>query len=96
MRSRYTAYVLGNEPYLLASWHESTRPTVLNLAAETGTKWIGLKIVKTQKGLAKDIEGSVEFIARYKVNGKAYKLHEVSQFVKEAGYWYYLGGEHPD
>src|SRR5687767_1109085 len=26
MRSRYTAYTLKNEPYLLATWHPSTRP----------------------------------------------------------------------
>ena len=90
MRSRYVAYVLSNEAYLLASWHSSTRPTSLNLQEEPTTKWLGLKIVQRQQGQAGDSEGTVEFVARYKINGKAYKLHEVSRFVKESGQWYYV------
>ena len=34
MRSRYTAYTLALEPYLLATWHPDTRPAALNLNAE--------------------------------------------------------------
>jgi len=90
MRSRYAAYVLLNEAYLLASWQTSTRPPSLNLKDEPRTKWLGLKVMRTQKGQAGDSEGSVEFVARYKINGKAYKLHEVSRFVKESGKWYYI------
>ena len=93
MRSRYSAYVTANKKYLLATWHHSTRPASLDLEAESNTKWIGLKIVQTQKGSAADVEGIVEFVARYKINGKAHKLHEESRFVKEAGQWYYVSGE---
>lgn len=96
MRSRYSAYVLGNEPYLLATWHQTTRPASLGLAQEAKTQWLGLKIVSTAKGLRDDTEGSVEFVARYKINGKAHRLHEVSRFVKEAGRWYYVSGEYSD
>jgi len=32
----------------------------------------------------------VEFVARYKVNGRAHKLVEVSGFVREEGRWFYL------
>ena len=96
MRSRYSAYVMGNEKYLLESWHQSTRPASLELKSESDTKWIGLKLLQTQKGLVSDSEGTVEFVARYKINGKAHKLHEVSRFVKEADCWYYVSGEHPD
>lgn len=89
MRSRYTAYVLGNEDYLLATWHTSTRPASLDLSTEPATKWLGLKILQTREGMTNDQNGVVEFVARYKINGKAYKLHEVSAFVKQAGQWFY-------
>ena len=44
MRSRYSAYVLGHEPYLLATWHDSTRPSSLNLAKTMDTKSKGLEV----------------------------------------------------
>ena len=93
MRSRYSAFVVLDEDYLLESWHQSTRPAKLNLNEEPVTEWIGLKVVNTDKGTAEDSEGSVEFVARYKINGKAYRLHETSRFVKEAGRWYYVAGD---
>lgn len=93
MRSRYTAYVNNNEDYLLATWHESTRPQQLELASETPNKWLGLKIVTKQAGGIQDNEGTVEFIARYKVNGKAHRLHEHSRFIRQQGQWFYLSGE---
>lgn len=87
MRSRYCAYVKNNRDYLLASWHESTRPQALVLEP---TNWLGLKIKSTRKGLSGDSEGWVEFVARYKVDGRAHRLEEHSYFVKESGVWYYL------
>ena len=42
MRSRYSAFVLGDVPYLLATWHSSQRPATLEL--EAGAKWLGLDI----------------------------------------------------
>ena len=92
MRSRYTAYVMNNEDYLLATWHESTRPTYLDLNAEP-VKWLGLKIVSSRAGQQDDPQGEVEFIARYKINGKAHRLHEISRFRKESGKWFYVDGE---
>jgi SEC-C motif-containing protein len=89
MRSRYSAYVLGLEDYLLATWHASTRPAALNLAAEPRTKWIGLEIkARTQTGDAM----TVEFVARCKVGGRAQRINEVSRFVREDGRWYYVDG----
>ena len=40
MRSRYSAYVLRLAPYLLATWHASTRPATLDLA-DDATRWTG-------------------------------------------------------
>ncbi len=92
MRSRYTAYVVGDESYLLSTWHSSTRPQQLHLESEPASQWIGLKVLASTSGEAHDSDGRVEFIARYKINGKAHRLHENSRFVKERGRWFYIDG----
>ncbi len=91
MRSRYTAYTLLREDYLRATWHSSTRPTSLGLAEEMPTKWIGLEVKRHEQQDAD--HALVEFVARYKVNGRAHRLHEVSRFVCEEGRWFYIDGE---
>lgn len=91
MRTRYSAYVLQREDYLLASWHVSTRPTRLDLADEVPTKWLGLEVLRHEQQDAG--HALVEFVARYKVNGRAHRLHEVSRFVRDGDRWYYLDGE---
>ena len=93
MRSRYSAYVLGLEPYLLATWHASTRPTALDLDKETSPRWLGLDI-KRHQATGPD-SAVVEFVARYKTGGRAHRQHEVSRFVREEGRWYYVDGEFP-
>lgn len=91
MRSRYTAYVQGNEAYLLETWHPVTRPATLNLDATSRPLWIGLTVKRHE---AQDADHAfVEFVARYKLNGRAYKLRETSRFVHEDGRWYYVDGD---
>jgi SEC-C motif domain protein len=91
MRSRYTAYVLGDTSYLRATWAKETCPPDLD-ASDTSTKWLGLDI-KRHTPIDADRE-EVEFIARYKVNGRAHRLHEASRFRRdEAGHWIYIDGE---
>jgi SEC-C motif-containing protein len=91
MRSRYTAYARGNESYLLSTWHASTRPASLDLAEPPIPKWIGLKVLRHEQ--QDETHALVEFTARYKVNGRAYKLRETSRFVKENGRWFYVDGD---
>lgn len=91
MRSRYAAYALGVERYLLATWHPSTRPPSLDLAAEPHPRWIGLQVKRHHETDAE--HAVVEFVARCKVGGRAHGLHEVSRFVRENGQWFYLAGE---
>lgn len=93
MRSRYSAYVLKLELYLLATWHPTTRPADLDLASEPTTQWLGLEVKRHEQ--ADETHAVVEFVARYKVNGRAHRLHEVSRFVHEGGRWLYLDGEFP-
>lgn len=90
MRSRYSAFVRNEEAYLLASWHSDTRPKALGLSDQEPVKWVGLKVLNhTSEG----DKATVEFIARYRVNGKAEKIHELSRFIKEQGRWFYVDGD---
>lgn len=89
MRSRYAAFVRDLRPYLLASWHASTRPAALE-APEPGLKWLGLDV---KRAAMQDADhGTVEFVARSKLGGRAHRLHEVSRFVREGGEWFYVDG----
>ena len=90
MRSRYSAYVLGDVDYLAASWHPATRPPVIDLGEPVN--WLGLKIVAARDGGSGDSEGTVEFVARYKIAGRAFRLHEISRFVRQADRWTYFSG----
>ena len=90
MRSRYSAFVLEREAYLLSSWSASHRPE--SIAFEPGVKWLGLEVrLHRQTGEATAI---VEFVARQKpVQGSAVRLHERSRFVCEHGRWWYVDGD---
>ena len=89
MRSRYSAFVLGDLPYLLATWHASTRPADLTLDA--AAKWLGLEL-RSYRMFDPD-HAEVEFIARYRESGRAVRLHERSRFVRELGSWFYIDGD---
>lgn len=90
MRSRYSAYVLGMEDYLLETWHPETRPPALHLNAAPRPQWLGLSI-KAHTPLD-ETHARVEFVARYKLNGRAYRLVETSRFEKVGGRWLYVDG----
>ncbi len=90
MRSRYSAFVLGDTRYLLETWHISMRPTHIDI--DTDTHWLGLKVLDTQAGGEQDKTGTVRFVARYKIHGKGHRLAEHSDFVQEQGRWFYVNG----
>jgi SEC-C motif-containing protein len=87
MRSRYTAFVLELEDYLLASWHPSTRPTDLDL--QNSPKWARLEVVSSHTEGAR---GQVHFRAYYRSNQGMQVMEEKSEFSKEGGHWFYLKG----
>ena len=91
MRSRYVAYGLGLEPYLLATWHPSTRPVSLGFDKEPPLNWIGLTVKRHE--IEGDDRAIVEFVARFEIGGKAHRLHEASRFVREDGRWFYVDGD---
>ena len=90
MRSRYSAYVLKLADYLLATWHPSTRPSELDLAADD-SKWLGLDVKRHE--VQDDDRAMVEFVARYRIAGRVHRLHELSRFVREEGRWFYVDGD---
>ena len=107
MRSRYTAYTRADEAYLRATWHPSSVPQEPIVGVGEQPKWLGLEIksaLRLRKRQANLLESpdadTVEFVARYKIGGRAHRLHEVSRFVRETddgvARWYYLDGSFPD
>lgn len=90
MRSRYSAFVMDKLPYLLATWHPSTRPASLE-PNPPGLKWLGLD-VKAAASQGAD-HATVEFVARSRLDGRASRMHETSRFVREGGQWFYVDGD---
>ncbi|MEU4289519.1 YchJ family metal-binding protein [Kribbella sp. NPDC026596] len=88
MRSRYSAFVVGDVPYLLRTWHSTTRPSKLQL--DDDIKWTGLEILGSTAGSAFHSEGTVEFRANYVLAGHLTGQHENSRFLREDGAWVYV------
>jgi SEC-C motif domain protein len=89
MRSRYSAFAVGDAAYLLRTWHSSTRPRKLEL--DPACRWTRLAVLETRGGGLFDTDGTVSFRAVYVVDGRRGVLDETSRFVREAKRWVYLG-----
>ncbi|MCR2792502.1 YchJ family metal-binding protein [Microbacterium sp. zg.Y625] len=87
MRSRYTAFVVGDAAYLEQTWHPGTRPERLDL--DPALRWRGLEILDTEAGAKR---GYVEFRAHWSEGPTRGVLHERSRFVWQSGRWWYLDG----
>ncbi|WP_433872720.1 YchJ family protein [Saccharopolyspora sp. CA-218241] len=92
MRSRYSAFAVGDRAYLLASWHPSTRPGGLDLDPEQ--RWVGLDVLDRTGGGPFDADGTVRFRAHYRLRGRAGSLTETSRFRRAGTSWYYVDGDH--
>ena len=94
MRSRYTAYVLGHNDYIVKTMklkalkaHNSTYTT------NHAIIWQSLTILDYTTIKPKDKNGIVEFKASYVLDNKPHTLHERSQFNKINGHWFYVSGK---
>jgi SEC-C motif-containing protein len=97
MRSRYTAYTLAKINYIMKTHHSSSRPLKERnkmLKSMNTTEWLGLVIVKTKAGQAKDSSGEVEFRAIFLEDEQTQVIHENSLFERENGQWVYVSGTH--
>lgn len=90
MRSRYSAFAVGDRDYLLATWHPTTRPADLTL--DDQIRWYRLDIVATAAGTPFDTTGTVEFEAFRRSPTARGSQREVSQFVREDRRWFYVDG----
>ncbi|MGO1354389.1 YchJ family protein [Brachybacterium tyrofermentans] len=95
MRSRYTAFAVGDVEHLLRSWHPRERPDRDELAdsLEDGTRWVHLSILTTSAGGPFDDAGTVEFTAVARTPQGGQEQHEISRFVREDGTWLFVDGE---
>jgi SEC-C motif-containing protein len=89
MRSRYSAYAVGDAGYLLRTWHPSGRPRTLTL--DPALQWTRLAVLETHDGGLFDATGTVRFRAVYRQGGQRGVLAETSRFVRQDGLWSYLG-----
>lgn len=89
MRSRYTAFAVGDVAHLARSWHPDTRPSSIRLVPDQ--RWTGLEVHEAVGGLL-DQEGTVRFTARFERAGRPGALHERSRFARHDGRWTYLDG----
>ncbi|WP_284454807.1 YchJ family protein [Actinomadura madurae] len=91
MRSRFSAFAVQDESYLLSTWHPATRPE--RIGFDDGTRWTRLEIVREEAGGPDDDRGVVEFRAHYLAGSEPGELHEVSRFVRHDGLWTYVRGK---
>ncbi|MGV9192866.1 YchJ family protein [Microbacterium sp. MC2] len=91
MRSRYTAFAIGDAAHVAATWHPSTRPEPLDLDGDI--RWQALEILSTEAGGPEDDRGVVEFRAHHRdAEGRLGSLHERSRFRRQRGRWWYVDG----
>jgi SEC-C motif-containing protein len=90
MRSRFSAFAVGDPGYLLATWHPTTRPAELEL--DPDLRWYRLDVLASRDGGPSDTSGVVEFTAFYRSPAGPGSQHEVGRFRRKAGRWLYLDG----
>lgn len=87
MRSRYTAFAVGDSGYLLRTWSPDQRPRTL--ALDPHVRWVGLEVSATSGGGPFHVDGTVEFCAHYLRDGEPGEQRERSRFVRTDGRWLY-------
>jgi len=90
MRSRFTAFALGDVHHLRGTWHPSTRPATLEL--DPDVRWYRLDVEGTAAGGPFDDRGEVTFRAFHRSSDGRGVIAERSRFVRDDGRWVYLDG----
>jgi len=98
MRARYSGHVKSAFSFLERTLAAEKRKDYDEASAKewaSKSEWLGLQILSTKKGMEADKSGIVEFIAKYKSEGKIYEHHETSEFRRGSrdGKWYFYDGE---
>jgi len=96
MRSRYSAFVKSEINYLKDSLHPDSRADFDPVSTKDwadSSEWLGLKIINTSGGGENDQEGTVEFLTLFRIENVAYEHHELGEFKRLNGIWYYVDGK---
>ena len=95
MRSRYTAYALGNYPWLVETTHPAARAEVSAEALATqckGVRWLRLDVEKCVDAAEPGDADIVEFHALYELDGVVRQIGERSAFMRDGEKLYYMDG----
>ena len=96
MRARYSAYAKTEIDFIIDSTHSCQRDSndreEIRRWSES-SEWTGLEILRTEQGGKDDETGIVEFIARYRDRGISMEHHEIAEFQREKGDWYFFDGK---
>jgi SEC-C motif domain protein len=87
MRSRFSAFSVADEAYLLRTWHPSTRPQ--HIPFDKALHWVRLEILASTGGTPIHTEATVHFRAHYTTHGKPGHMEETSHFTRHNGHWTY-------
>lgn len=94
MRSRYSAFALGEADYLIATTHPDYRQGLDRQSLiDPQTRWLGLQIIATTQGGQQDASGLVRFVATFVEAGQFGTLEENSSFSRIGQHWYYREGD---
>ena len=96
MRARYSAFANGVIDYIRNTYNPEDRENFDEKSVSDwsqNSKWNGLEIINLDGGLSTDNEGIVEFKARYEARGIQNIHHEIAQFKKIDGKWYFMDGQ---
>jgi SEC-C motif-containing protein len=90
MRSRYTAYALGDVDYIEATEIEADRKSIEDWVR--ATRFLALRVLETHGGQLHDQSGRVVFEADYEVSGQRGVHRETSEFTRRDGRWWFVSG----
>ena len=96
MRSRYTAFTIGDMDYLEKTNTDRIADEFNRVDIETSlpdTEWLGLEVHGTQQGQEEDATGIVKFSVRYRIKGRSFNQFETAGFIREGGKWRYDKGD---
>jgi SEC-C motif-containing protein len=84
MRSRFSAYAVGDLDHVWRTWHPRTRPE--HVSPDPSRRWTRLEIIEA-------VDDVVEFDAHYDTPAGPGVQHERSVFERRAGRWFYVEGD---
>ncbi len=95
MRARYSAFVKHRVDYITRTLHPARTSGYDEKEIRDWSQrseWKGLEILAVEGGEPADERGSVEFIARYRAKDDDVEHHEVAEFRKRDGEWFFHDG----